>query len=247
MSEDLVQETFVSFIAAAKTYRGECSLESFLFRILRYRINDHYRSNGHSKTVSGCEVATQAIPASDMTASQHVVSHERRVAFERALSEAVFCMTSELKSRNKFRDLKIAEGLFFAGLPNQQLASLMDVRENEVGVVKHRLIKRLQAAVSVVSETPSSIDENRLLPSLRLTWENLRPSCPKRTTLGKYVLEILPADWSEFVRFHVDRLGCNYCRANLEELKKEAVSGADSRSSQQLFQSTIGFLKKPHG
>jgi RNA polymerase sigma factor (sigma-70 family) len=245
VAEDLVQETFVSFIAAVKTYRGECSLESFLFRILRYRINDHYRSAGHSKTVSGCEVATQAIAASDLTASQHVVSHEQRVAFERALSEAVFQVTAELKDRKKFRDLKIAEGLFFAGLPNQQIATLMNVRENEIGVVKHRLIKRLRAAVSDIPNSPTSLDESRLLPSLRVTWENLRPSCPKRTTLGKYVLEILPADWTDFVHFHVDQLGCDYCRANRQELASESERNGGSSASQQLFQSTVGFLKRP--
>lgn len=245
VAEDLVQETFVSFIAAVKTYRGECSLESFLFRILRYRINDHYRSAGKSKTVSGCEVATQAVAAPDLTASQHVVSHEQRAAFERALSEAVFQVTRELKDRKKFRDLKIAEGLFFAGLPNQQIATLLNVRENEIGVVKHRLIKKLKAAVSEASNDPPSMEENRLLPNIRLTWENLRPSCPKRTTLGKYVLEILPSDWNEFVHFHVDQLGCDYCRANMDELKNEAVSDSQSRASRQLFQSTVGFLVRP--
>jgi RNA polymerase sigma factor (sigma-70 family) len=254
VAEDLVQETFVSFIGAAKSYRGEGSLESFLFRILRYRINDHYRSSGHTRTVNGCEIsqqseflesaAAQTVAGHDLTASQHAISLEQRVAFERTLSEAVFQVTSELKDHNKFRDLKIAEGLFFAGLPNQKIAELMGVRANEIGVVKHRLIKRLSTAVAVGSDLPATTNDHQLLPNLRRTWEDLRPSCPKRTTLGKYVLEILTPEWANFVGFHVDQLGCDYCRANLEELKNESASESNSKVSQQLFQSTVGFLKR---
>ena len=141
IAEDLVQETFVSFLKSAKTYRGDCSLESFLFRILRYRINDHFRSSGSQRLIGGCQLANQTIPSADITASQHAVSQEQRLQFESALSNAVFNLTDQLKQRNKFRDLKVAEGLFFAGLPNQQIAALIDATENEVAVVKHRLLK----------------------------------------------------------------------------------------------------------
>lgn len=245
IAEDLVQETFVSFLKAAQTFRGQCSLESFLFRILRYRLNDHFRSTGTQSRVSGCQIANQTIPSAEITASQHAVSREQRLQFETALSTAVFNLTEQLKRLNKFRDLKVAEGLFFAGLPNQQIATLIQATENEVAVVKHRLIKRLQASVGGAMGTATSLDEHQQwLPSLHQTWEDLRPSCSKRTTLGKFSLEILPPEWTDFVEFHVQQLGCDYCRANLAELSEEMDTNENTRTNDQLFQSTIGFLAR---
>jgi RNA polymerase sigma factor (sigma-70 family) len=239
IAEDLVQETFIGFLKSVSTFRGDCSLESYLFRILRFRLNDHYRSLGKQTTVSGCEIATDLISADDLTVSQNAVQQERTIELETALGNSIFQLTDDLKRRKKFRDLKVAEGLFFAGLRNQQIAALIDTTENEVAVAKHRLVKRLQD--SLENSDPADI-ESKLFPSLRRTWENQRPSCPKRSTLGKYTLEILPPEWNDFVQFHVESLGCDYCRANLAELSLNQETAASKDISSQLFQSTIGFF-----
>ena len=42
-AEDLVQETFLSFLKSLATFRAEASLETYLFLILRRKIADHYR------------------------------------------------------------------------------------------------------------------------------------------------------------------------------------------------------------
>ena len=245
VAEDLVQETFVSFLQAMKTFRGECSLETFLFRILRFRINDHFRKIGAASWVPGCEISTVRVVAQDLSVSQHALQQEQLRIFEDQLGEAIFQLTHELKEQTRFRDLKVAEGLFFATLRNQQLAELMSVKENEIGVTKHRLLKRLRS--SLAGEFSAGVEasdiESTLLPSLNQIWENQRPSCPKRTTLGKFSLQLLPNDWADFVHFHVNLLGCSYCRANLAELEQAADSDVSADTSQQLFQSTIGFLK----
>ena len=244
VAEDLVQETFVSFLKAIHTFRGECSLETLLFRILRFRLNDHFRKIGAASWVPSCEVSSMQAVAADLSVSRHALQQEQLRIFEDRLSEAIFELTRELKEQAKFRDLKVAEGLFFASLRNQQLAELMKVKENEVGVTKHRLLKRLRS--SLTDELATAGDEfdseSTLLPSLHQIWENQRPSCPKRTTLGKFSLQILPDDWTDFVDFHVNLLGCSYCRANLDEFADESGSDDSNEFSQQLFQSTIGFL-----
>jgi RNA polymerase sigma factor (sigma-70 family) len=247
VAEDLVQETFVSFLKAIQTFRGECSLETFLFRILRFRLNDHFRKTGAASWVPGCEVANLQVIASDLSVSQHALRREQVQIVEYRLSNAIFALTNELKEQSKFRDLKIAEGLFFATLRNQQLAELMDVKENEIAVTKHRLLKRLRSSLIDVFDREGDGDdlESTFFPSLNQVWENQRPSCPKRTTLGKFSLELLPDDWTDFVHFHVNLLGCSYCRANLEELEDESGTTESRQFSQQLFQSTIGFLQRP--
>ena len=242
-AEDLVQETFVSFLKSVKTFRSDCSLETFLFRILRWRINDHFRKRGSKVSASVCRNVSEmeVLTGNDLSASHYVVRQERLSHDHRQLSNAIFQLTYELKQRAKFRDLQIAEGLFFAHLRNKQIAGLLSISENEVAVVKHRLIERLRTQVAQSSGQPNAAaDETLLLPDLQSIWVDLRPSCPKRTTLGKYVLEILPDDWTRFVRFHVEALGCVFCQANLDELTKEVQSSASS--GEALFQSTIGFL-----
>ena len=245
VAEDLVQETFVSFLKAIQTFRGDCSLETFLFRILRFRLNDHFRKIGAASWVPGCEVATIQVAARDLSVSQNAMRQERIRTVEDQLADAIFSLTNDLKTQSRFRDLKVAEGLFFATLRNQQLADLMGVRENEIGVTKHRLLKRLRSSMSdqLGDDQDDSNIESTLLPSLHQIWEDQRPSCPKRTTLGKYLLQLLPDDWNDFVHFHVELLGCSYCRANLVELEDESAETDSESLNQQLFQSTIGFLK----
>ena len=246
VAEDLVQETFISFLRAVQTFRGECSLETFLFRILRYRLNDHFRKIGAASWVPGCEISSVPIEARDLSVSQHAVRREQLQKVEDQLGDAIFDLTNELKKQSKFRDLKVAEGLFFATLRNQQLAELMSVKENEIGVTKHRLLKRLRASLNrdLGDQSEPADIESTFLPSLHQVWENLRPSCPKRTTLGKFSLQLLPDDWTDFVHFHVELLGCSYCRANLAELEAESEESGSEDFSQQLFQSTIGFLNR---
>ena len=81
------------------------------------------------------------------------------------------------------------------------------------------------------------------LPNLHQTWEDLRPSCPKRTTLGKFTLEILPPEWTDFVEFHVQELGCDYCRANLLELSEEMDANENERTS-SFFRSNSFFSRR---
>jgi len=248
-ADDLVQETFVSFLKSAKSFRADCSLETYLFRILRYRINDHFRKSSGKRGWSPFDLRENEMAADDRpsdapTASRYVRQQEQLQQDQQRLSAAIFQLTGELKDNTRFRDLKIAEGLFFAGLKNRQLAAAMSVTENQVAVVKHRLLARLKALI--VDPNSASAKENTeelLLPNLEEIWLDQRPSCPKRTTLGKYALEILPEDWNNFVHFHVTVLGCGFCQANLVELQ-EVEEPASSENVEVLFQSTIGFLRQ---
>ena len=250
-ADDLVQETFVSFLKSAKTFRADCSLETFLFRIMRHRINDHFRKSSSAKEahwspfdVRENEMAAAARPGDALTASRYVRQAEQLEQDQERLSNAIFELTRELKERTRLRDLKIAEGLFFVGLKNRQLADAMSVTENEVAVVKHRLLARLKASMEQgVAAAVAENNEELLFPDLEQIWLDQRPSCPKRTTLGKYALEILPEQWNDFVHFHVEVLGCGFCQANLVELQEVEEKGTPE-NVEVLFQSTIGFLRR---
>lgn len=46
-AEDLVQETFLSALGAASDFRGQASVRTWLFSILRRKIIDYYRKKSH--------------------------------------------------------------------------------------------------------------------------------------------------------------------------------------------------------
>ena len=85
--------------------------------------------------------------------------------------------------------------------------------------------------------------------SLGAIWRRHRISCPTREHLGSYLLDTLSVDIADYVQFHVDRIGCRVCRANLEDLRRqqqESSQIADSRR-QKYFQSSAGYLRKNKG
>jgi len=76
-------------------------------------------------------------------------------------------------------------------------------------------------------------------------WRRRRISCPAREQLGSYLLETLTDELTDYIRFHLERIGCRVCQANLEDLRQlqqessEAVSGR----RQKYFQSSAGYLR----
>ena len=98
------------------------------------------------------------------------------------------------------------------------------------------------AGTATTEETLASEVSGNLLTSV---WEAQRPSCPKRATLGKFTLGILPPEWDDFVQFHVNTLKCSFCNANLAELQTGTEDSGKNATQRRLFESTVGFLKMP--
>jgi len=51
-------------------------------------------------------------------------------------------------------------------------------------------------------------------------WRRERVSCPTRDQLGSYLLEAGDPEVLDYIRFHLEEIGCPYCQANLDDLKK---------------------------
>ena len=83
------------------------------------------------------------------------------------------------------------------------------------------------------------------LHTIGAIWRRSRLSCPSRSELGQYILGTLSAEPSDYIRFHLDKIGCRYCQANLADLA--AASKADAQPTQRrqrYFQTSAGYLKK---
>ena len=77
-------------------------------------------------------------------------------------------------------------------------------------------------------------------------WRRHRLSCPSREQLGSYLLGAMSKDQRDYVKFHLETIGCRYCLAGLEDLhslQKEAVEVVSTRRA-KYFQTSAGYLKK---
>jgi hypothetical protein len=64
-------------------------------------------------------------------------------------------------------------------------------------------------------------------------------------TIGGFVLGTLDPDWRAYVDFHLNTLGCHFCRANLEDLRPQPEEQIPPVLRTRIMESTVGFLKKP--
>jgi len=251
-AEDIVQETFASFVKVANKLQIEASLETYLFGILRNEIINRLRTRW-ARTVclvqdvccTGDEDAScnriARIAAPDPSVSW-CVSHDEQHRLQRqVLTEALQHTIKELQDAEKFRDLKVAELVFYCQLPNARVARLLNLDRGLVRVVKHRCLKSIRENVA---QNRSSADISISYSEDMLTevWETHRLSCPKRSTLGAFLLESLSAQWFDYVDFHLTTLGCHFCRASFKDLQGQQTSDQPTRFQQRVLNSTIGFL-----
>ena len=79
--------------------------------------------------------------------------------------------------------------------------------------------------------------------SLRTLWQENLFTCLKRSILGSYELALLPSDLARYVRFHLERIECPYCRANLEDMRRESERLPDLKA--RILATSTPFLRKP--
>ena len=254
-AEDLVQDTFIAFIKSLPAFRQESPVESYLFAILRRKIADTYRS-AHSRHITLIQDiytkgasddspsnAFSNLASSEMTASCYVARDEDHTAQLTRLAEALNELVKNYKASLNFRDLQIVELLFYCQLSNTDIARVTDMPQKNIAVIKHRCIKHVRGHIQKYDL--SSLADSGIESMLTEVWESSRPSCPKRSTIGAYLLETLEKPWHDYIDFHLNKLGCHFCRANLQDLQEQTKEDKTAQVHDRIMESTIGFLHKP--
>ncbi|MGB7328275.1 MAG: hypothetical protein WBD31_25590 [Rubripirellula sp.] len=75
-------------------------------------------------------------------------------------------------------------------------------------------------------------------------WRRSRLSCPTRDEMGQHLLGALEAEHSDYIRFHIETVGCRYCAANLADL--QAAAAPDDQPAgrrKRYFETSAGYLK----
>jgi hypothetical protein len=86
-------------------------------------------------------------------------------------------------------------------------------------------------------------------------WRRHRLSCPSREQMGSFLLGILPQEAADYVRFHLEEVGCRWCQANRSDLARQqaatnlrsAPEAAVQSRRRKYFQSSAGYLRKGRG
>jgi len=252
-AEDVVQDTFVNFIRALGAFRSQCGLESYLFTILRRKIIDIYR-RGESRKIGLIQDLYKSDPgredsdymtgfaSAEPTASWHLQRDERKDKIMDSFASALMKTLEQIKKTLNFEILKTIELLFFCQLSNSDAAEVLKLDPSRVGVIKHRCLKQIRDYVGRTD--PKDLSEGDFEGILSQAWQLYRPSCPKRNTIGAYLLGTLEKDWHDYVDFHLHTLGCHFCQANFEDLQEQNKQKGADKLHHRIMESTVGFLQK---
>ncbi len=79
-------------------------------------------------------------------------------------------------------------------------------------------------------------------------WRRHHLSCPTRHELGSYLLQAADAGTSDYIRFHLETIGCRTCQANIEDLQQaQATTPETLERRQRIFASSVSRLKRKGG
>ena len=76
-------------------------------------------------------------------------------------------------------------------------------------------------------------------------WRRHRLTCLTREQLGSHLLGALAPEESNYVEFHVHKVGCSWCLANLQDLQRQQCEAAQACQTRRrrYFQSSAGDVR----
>ena len=220
------------------------SLETWLFTILRTRLIDLSRRHAARPCLLGGD-ATAAWPDDRATPSGHAALAEQAAADEAALAAVLRAECERHREARAFAKLRALELLFYAQAPAPEVAARSGLTPGAVATLTSRTLGRVGEAVRAAGSDAAAPPLTAGL--LAAAWAAGRPGYPKRSTIGSWTLGSLDPDWSAFLAFHLDELGCRACRANRDDLAAEVArragpAGVDPLTD-RILASSIGFWR----
>lgn len=252
-AEDLVQETFLGLMRSLPNYDASRSLETYLFAILRNKLSDHFRKikKGQRQSLETLGVDDAPSDWLDRETPSHYVARQEDISAQRAaLVSCLRTWVEQCRAQSRFQDLIVIEMLVVLGLRNKEVASDLGLSETAVAGIKFRVLDRWRQ-LTREADLAHEWHENDLASTSTVAriWREEGVSCPKRSTLGRYLLGALGEDWQEYIEFHAEVAGCDRCIANLDDLRTEDDRDETAREQlrQRCFASSVGFLSGPPG
>ncbi|MFO0903485.1 MAG: hypothetical protein U0939_10820 [Pirellulales bacterium] len=76
-------------------------------------------------------------------------------------------------------------------------------------------------------------------------WRRHRLTCLSREQLGSFLLGTLAPEEASYIEFHIHKVGCSLCHANLLDLERQQREAAQVRQTRRrrYFESSAGLLR----
>ena len=243
-AEDVVQNTFISFVRGINDFREESGLHSYLFAILQNQIYSSYRTR-RAKSIcllqdiygANGHTGLDEVLIDGGTPSQYLWRDEQK----QILAQTIKKMITKYKASMNFQSLKMADMLFYCNIDSPTTAKLLEVNSSTVRTFKYRFIKEVHEHISSVC-SPAESSPEQFEDILTEIWESQRLSCPRRNTIAAFLSENLDVKWFDYVDFHITTIGCHFCRAELKDLM--VPNRTDQQLQEKIFASTVGFFTK---
>ncbi|TWU16783.1 hypothetical protein [Allorhodopirellula heiligendammensis] len=82
------------------------------------------------------------------------------------------------------------------------------------------------------------------LHTIGAIWRRERLSCPDRELLRRHLLGEIGSEESDYIRFHLNDIGCRVCNANFDDLTQAIAQERDSQHRRhRMFQTSAGHLR----
>ena len=148
-SEDVVQETFVGFLASLPNFDERRPLESWLFTIAGHKLTDCLRREGRRPAVPLSSTASETggswEPAGSARGASSIVrSGERRQWEDESLAAAMARQFAAWRAAGDWQKIKCMELLFVAGAANKTVAHNLGITEQQVANFKFDFVERLR-------------------------------------------------------------------------------------------------------
>lgn len=255
--EDIVQETFLGAVRGIELFDPAYTFEQFLFGIARNRMIDHLRRTkaltlGNREDSDEPGLSIDDLATTDETPSGIVRRTDLEATGARMLAELLRAWVDETWKQGEFTRLAVIEALFAAGWRNRDTWERFGLRdETSVAGLKFRALKRLRELAlerdvqrRVLPLLTTAVDSGEPLDlDVQRVWRENRVSCPARHWLARRLAGTLPEEPAAFLAFHVDELGCEYCRANQDDLAARDASSEKAALVERLSASTLELLR----
>ena len=236
-AEDVLQETMLGAVRGIESFDQKYTFEQYLFGIVRNRSIDFLRRR-KLRTLLGDE-EREDFP--DLDAFVHEADTPSAIVRGDELSDRATSLLVEILKdwvgetwdAGEYRRLAVLEALFAAGWRNRDVWRYFGLRdETAVAGIKFRAIKRLQQLAAVREsgsdllrflETAQDGGGRMLDLDVQAVWADRAVSCRDRAVLQALLAGKLPEAAGDYFGFHLRELGCEPCRANLDDLAGDAA------------------------
>jgi len=234
--EDIVQESFLGAVRGIGSFDPLFTFEQYLFGICRNRTIDHMRRR-RAATLGGSDddegpPLLETLAQEEETPSRIVRQADLMGKGHELLQQILRDWVQETWEAGELRRLMVIEALFSGGWRNRDTWERFELRdETAVAGIKFRALKRMRelasqadSSGSLLSALADHAQDGKTGLDVAAIWRSARVSCPARHWLARQLAGSLAEGPSEFLRFHLDEMKCEWCQANLDDLASQESS-----------------------